>query len=103
MSVAWAGEIDIAGRRYWILIWYGFLLAGLFGLAAAAYWGRRTAGRNLDEVLRAIATICISAGALVILQGGSVVLGGACVTVALALFIAAFRVGRPPRGPTRMP
>lgn len=102
MTIAWAADIDLAGRRYWILIWYGFLVAGLLGLAAAVYWGRRTSGRNLDEILRALATISIAVGALVILRGGSVAAGGACVALALVLFVVAFRVGRPPRGPRRM-
>lgn len=102
MTIAWAADLDIAGRRYWILIWYGFLLAGGLGLVAAVYWGRRTAGRNLDEILRALATICISVGALAILQRGAMLIGGVCVAVALVLFAVAFRVGRPPRGPTRV-
>ena len=62
----------IAGRRYWILIWYGFLLIGVAGAVASAYWGRRTHGRNLDEILRALATILLSVGMLLLLYGVAV-------------------------------
>ena len=50
----------IAGRRYWVLIWYGFLLIGVAGAVASVYWARRNQARNLDEILRALATILLS-------------------------------------------
>ena len=84
----------IAGRRYWILIWYGFLLVGVVGAIASAYWGRQTHGRNLDEILRAVGTIFISAGMLLLLYGTAIRIGEVLVGVALFLFIGAFWVGR---------
>lgn len=97
----------IAGRRYWILIWYGFLLVGIAGAAASVYWGRRTHGRNLDEILRAFATILVSVGMLLLLYGVADLAGRVLLGAALALFIAAFWAGRgdhrlpPPRDPGR--
>lgn len=95
----------IAGRRYWILIWYGFLLVGVVGAIASAYWGRQTRGRNLDEILRAIGTVLLSIGMLFLLHGIAALAGRILVGVALLLFIGAFWVGRksdrPPPGPSR--
>jgi hypothetical protein len=100
----------IAGRRYWILIWYGFLLIGVAGAVASAHWGRRTHGRNLDEMLRALATILLSIGMLLLLYGVAVLPARVLLGVALALFVGAFWVGRSPRrpppsgsGPSRVP
>jgi len=87
----------IVGRRYWILIWYGFLLVGLAGAVASAYWGRRTHGRNLDEILRALATVILSVGMLFLLYGVADLAARVLLGVAIALFLAAFWVGRPPR------
>lgn len=96
----------IAGRRYWILIWYGFLLVGVAGAVASVYWGRRTHGRNLDEILRAFATILLSIGMLLLLYGTAGAAGRVLVGVALALFVGAFWAGgavrrHPPSGPQR--
>lgn len=87
----------IAGRRYWILIWYGFLLIGVAGAVASAYWGRRYPGRNRDEILRAFATIVLSAGMLLLLYNVAVVTGRVLLGVAVVLFFSAFWVGRFPR------
>lgn len=88
----------IAGRRYWIVIWYGILLLGLLGLIASVHWGRRTHWRNLDEVLRAIGTILVSIGMLVLLYPLRWVyaglLGEVLLAVALIAFGAAFILGR---------
>ena len=88
----------IAGRRYWIVIWYGILLLGLLGLVASVHWGRRTHWRNLDEVLRAIGTILVSIGMLVLLYPLRWVyaglLGEVLLAVALIAFGAAFILGR---------
>jgi hypothetical protein len=96
----------IAGRRYWILIWYGFLLMGVAGVVASLYWGRRTQGRNLDEILRAFATILLSIGMLLLLYDVATLAGRILLGVALALFIGAFWAGRtephrPPPGTGR--
>lgn len=96
----------IAGRRYWILIWYGFLLVGVAGAVASVYWGRRVQVRNLDEILRAFATIILSIGMLLLLHGVAVFAGEVLLGVALALFLGAFWAGgpdgrHPPAGPGR--
>jgi hypothetical protein len=89
----------ILGRRYWILIWYGFLLIGLVGVVASAYWGRRAPGRNLDEILRSAATILLSIGMLFLLHGVALLAGRMLLGVALVLFVWAFWVGRSPPRP----
>lgn len=89
----------IAGRRYWIIIWYGFLLIGMAGTVASVYWGRRTRGGNLDEILRALATVILSVGMLLLLHEVAPLPGRALLGVAIALFIGAFWTGRPPRVP----
>ena len=93
----------IIGRSYWIMIWYGILLLGILGLWSSLYWGRQTAWRNLDEVLRASGTITVSMGMLILLYG--VIPGEAgevLLVIALLLFISAFVLGRraePPAPP----
>ena len=88
----------IVGRRYWILIWYGILLLGILGLLASVHWGRRTHWRNLDEVLRAVGTILVSVGMLVLLYplpwSYAELLGEVLLGVALVAFVAAFILGR---------
>ncbi len=82
------------GRSYWILIWYGILTLGVVGLLAALYWGRRTRGKNLDEILRVIGTTTISLGMLLLLNRMA---GGAAqilLLAALVSFVLAFIVGR---------
>jgi hypothetical protein len=88
----------IVGRRYWILIWYGILVLGILGLVASTHWGRRTHWRNVDEVLRAIGTILVSVGMLILLHplrwSYAELLGEALLGVALVSFAAAFVLGR---------
>ena len=84
----------VAGRRYWILIWYGMLLLGILGLVASVYWARRTAWRNLDEFLRSIGTVLVSLGMLTFLHGVSDVVGTALLIGSVGCFVAAFVVGR---------
>jgi len=84
----------IAGRRYWIIIWYGILLLGLTGLGGALFWGRRTHWKNLDEVFRGIGTIAVSVGMLLLLYQRLVGAGQLLLAVALACFILAFIFGR---------
>jgi len=88
----------IAGRKYWILIWYGILLLGVLGLWASVYWARRTRWQNLEEVLRAVGTILVSVGMLLLLYQPAAPVWNTVGTVllvdALACFVAAFVLGR---------
>jgi hypothetical protein len=84
----------IAGKRYWVLIWVAFLVVGAVGLVASAYWGKRTGWRNLDEVLRALGTVLVSGGMILLLQQVAGALGTVLLVVALACFIGAFVTGR---------
>ena len=84
----------IFGRRYWIWIWYGIFLLGVLGLVASIYWGQRTHYRNLEEIFRAVGTILVSLGMVLLLRGIWVILGQALLVIALACFITAFILGR---------
>jgi hypothetical protein len=88
----------IVGRKYWILIWYGILLLGVLGLWASVYWARRTRWQNLEEVLRAVGTILVSLGMLLLLYQPSAPVWNTVATVllvdALGCFVAAFILGR---------
>lgn len=93
----------IAGRKYWILIWYGILLLGLMGLGGALFWGRQTHWRNLDEVFRGIGTITVSVGMLLLLYGVWTGVGQLLLAIAVACFILAFIFGRKPEKPRSEP
>lgn len=88
----------VAGRKYWILIWYGILLLGVLGLWASLYWARRTAWKNVDEVLRGLGTILVSVGMLLLLHQPAGPLwkttGEILLVDALICFVAAFILGR---------
>ena len=84
----------VAGRRFWILIWYGILLLGVAGLWSSIYWGRQTHWKNLDELLRATGTITVSAGMLLLLYGVGGWFGQALLVIAMILFVVAFLLGR---------
>lgn len=84
----------IAGRRYWILIWFGILLLGVTGLGGALFWGRRTQWKNLDEIFRGIGTIAVSVGMLLLLYGVAEPAGQVLLVVALSCFVVAFILGR---------
>lgn len=88
----------IAGLKYWILIWYGILLLGVLGLWASLYWARRTAWKNVDEVLRGVGTILVSAGMLLLLHQPAGPLwqttGEILLVDALICFVTAFVLGR---------
>jgi hypothetical protein len=84
----------IAGRGIWIFIWYGILGLGLLGLWASVFWGRRTAWKNIDEVLRAFGTITVSSGMLLLLRGVAIGFGQLLLLAALMLFVVAFVIGR---------
>lgn len=90
----------IAGLQYWILIWYGILLLGLVGFAAALFWGQRTRWKNLDELFRGLGTILVSTGMLLLLYRRLMTLGQLLLVVALACFVLAIIFGRRP-GPPR--
>jgi hypothetical protein len=84
----------IAGRRFWILVWFGILLLGLTGLGGALFWGSRTQWKNLDEILRGIGTILVSCGMLLLLYGVAQAAGQVLLVAALACFVLAFILGR---------
>lgn len=87
----------IAGRAFWIVVWYGILALGTLGLGVSLYWGRQTHWKNLEEILRAIGTITVSLGMLLLLHG---IRGGADQTLLVASlfsFILAFVLGRQPK------
>lgn len=86
------------GRRWWIIIWYGILVLGVVGLAFAIHWGRQIKWRNLEEILRGIGTISVSAGMLLLLHGTGAGAGQTLLLAALIAFILAFAVGREPPG-----
>ena len=92
----------VAGRSYWIAIWYGILFLGVLGLLSSLYWGRQTHWKNLDELLRAIGTITVSIGMLLLLNGVVSGLGQALLVFALLCFVIAFVLGRnaPPPPPS---
>lgn len=90
----------IIGHRWWIVIWYGILFTGCVGMGAAVYWGRRTAWKNLDEILRASGTIVVSIGMLLVLNDLDGLGAQLLLLVALVAFVAAFVVGR--RAPYQM-
>ncbi len=87
----------VAGRSYWIAIWYGILFLGVLGLWSSLYWGRQTHWKNVDELLRAIGTITVSAGMLLLLNGLVTGLGQLLLLLALICFIVAFVLGRKAR------
>ena len=91
----------VAGRRYWVLIWYGILMLGIAGLVASIYWGRQTHYRNLDEIFRGIGTICASIGMVLLLSSVLILLGEFLLILSVAAFVAAFILGRKiePQGP----
>ena len=84
----------VTGRVYWIWIWCGILFLGVLGLVPALQWGRETHWRNLDEVLRAIGTICVSVGMILLLEGTAVLLGYLLLVLAISTFTWAFIIGR---------
>ena len=69
-------------------------ILGLLGLVASIYWARRTHWRNLDEFLRAIGTVLVSLGMIVLLRWAGDVIGTSLMIGAVGAFIAAFVVGR---------
>ncbi len=89
----------IAGRQYWIIIWYLILALGLLGFWAGVFWGRRTGWKNLDEVLRAVGTIAVSVGMLLLLHDRGGWLGEALLVTSLLCFLLALISGR--RTPSR--
>ena len=95
----------VAGRSYWIAIWYGILFLGVLGLWSSLYWGRQTHWKNVDELLRAVGTITVSTGMLLLLNDVITVLGQILLVLALGSFLVAFVLGRknPPPPPERDP
>jgi len=84
----------VAGRGFWIVIWFGIMLLGLLGFGASIYWGRETKWKNKDELLRGIGTIVVSTGMLLLLYGIATGFGQVLMVVALICFVLAFIYGR---------
>lgn len=84
------------GRRYWVWIWYGILVLGVVGLLVALDWGRKTGWKNLDEIFRAIGTIAVSTGMILLLRGIGGGIGYVLFIAALFAFVLAFVLGRRP-------
>jgi hypothetical protein len=84
----------VAGRRIWIVIWYGILLLGILGFWASIYWGRQTHWKNLDELLRACGTVTAAVGMLLLLYGINGWIGESLLVLALVFFGLAFLLGR---------
>ena len=84
----------VGGRGFWILVWYGILVLGLIGLWASVLWGRRLKWQNLDEFLRAIGTVQVSVGMLMLLYGVAVQVATGLLGLAFGVFVAAFVAGR---------
>jgi len=91
----------IAGRQYWIIIWYLILALGVLGLWSSVFWGRRTQWKNFDEVLRATGTIAVSTGMLLLLNDAGGWVGEALLVASLICFLLALIYGRRARGPVR--
>src|SRR5688572_33323488 len=84
----------VAGRSYWIAIWYGILFLGVLGLLSSLYWGRQTRWKNLYELLRAVGTITVSTGMLLLLNGVVSGLGQVLLVLALKCCVVASVLGR---------
>ena len=84
----------VGGRGFWILVWYGILVLGLIGLWASVLWGRRLKWQHLDEFLRAIGTVQVSIGMLMLLYGVAVQVATGLLGLAFGVFVAAFVAGR---------
>ena len=87
----------VFARTYWIAIWYGILFLGVLGLWSSIYWGRRSQWKNVDELLRAIGTITVSVGMLLLLKRLVTSLGQVLLVLSLICFVAAFILGRKSR------
>ena len=87
----------LAGRRFWIVIWSGIFLLGSLGIGPSLYWGRRTRWRNIDELLRAVGTVLVSAGMLLLLLGAGGLAGQVLLLVSVGCFVGAFVAGRRPQ------
>jgi hypothetical protein len=84
----------VAGRVYWIWIWWGILFLGVLGLVPALQWARKTHWRTVDEVLRALGTICVSVGMILLLESTAVLTAYLLLATGISLFIWAFTIGR---------
>lgn len=101
----------IAGRQYWIIIWYGILGLGILGLWAGVFWAQRTGWKNLDEVLRALGTVAVSIGMLLLLYDRGGWVGELLLVASLLCFLQALVLGRrrvarrhtPPHDPPSAP
>src|ERR1041384_5739591 len=84
----------VMGGRFWIGIWYGILVLWRLCLGASIYLGRQPHWKNTDELGRAIGTVPVSAGMLLLLNEVAEGAGELLLLASLVVFILAFVWGR---------
>lgn len=84
----------IAGRSFWTWVWAIILGLGSIGFIPAIQWGRGTHWKNIDEILRAVGTIFVALGMLVLLQTQYNPFGYSLLILALLCFVLAFLAGK---------
>lgn len=84
----------LGSSGFWIIVWFGIFLLGIVGLWASLSGGKRLHWRNLDELLRAIGTMMVSGGMLLLLYGVLPHVATGLLGLALGVFVAAFVAGQ---------
>jgi hypothetical protein len=87
----------VPARSLWIALWFAILALGSLGLVGALLWGPDLRWRNLDELLRGLGTVLVSAGMLAVLYGASAAMGQGLLALAVGVFASAYAVGDPRR------
>ena len=92
-----ADGLVIPLRTLWIVLWFAILALGSIGLVGALFWGPDLRWRNLDELLRGLGTVVVSAGMLAVLYGAGAAVGQGLLILAVGIFASAYAVGDPKR------
>jgi len=92
-----AEQLVIPGRTLWIVLCFAMLALGSIGLVGALLWGPDLRWRNLDELLRGLGTVLVSAGMLAVLYGADPAVGQGLLILAVGAFASAYAVGDPKR------